>query len=657
MHDVNRSRPDFFIDYHDADLPWAEWIAWQLEQAHYTVIYRHRDFRPGTNIVEKTEQAMKATERVIALLSPDYLRARAAGKTFSGVPVWTTTFLHDPSGQRGNLLPIRVRVCHPKGLLNSLIPINLTGLNEASARAALLDGVIRARPIPTDPPAFPGGAPVQDRHEPKPSFPPGYRPPIWNIPETNPCFTNREDELARLFEALHAGQEGRVHTLVVNGLGGIGKTRVAIEYAYSYKSNYEAVLWIDASNHTTFLASLTRLVDDLNLKMSKAEKQDRQSLLSAVKKWLENNRNWLLILDNIDDPRSVHDLIPSLGNGHVLLTAQTQAIGTIAPSMLKLDALKPEDAALLLLRRAKKIEVYDSLENALDSHRASALKLAGMLGNLPLMLDQAGAYIEETGIDVPRYLAYYSDNSLRYELLRWRGEMALDHRDSIVETWIHAFEALQQANPAAYDLLCLCAFLYHEAIPEEIITQGASEFLPGLRPFVHNPLQKDQAIGALRKYSLLEQNAEKGILSINPMVQEVLRYRMSAEERRQWAEYTIGAVQHALLAATVHVAGQSIMNHCPRYHSHVQVCARHMEDWNILSDEAAQLLYVMGSYLYDYAQQEHDQLLSPAEPESVHIAYVLESYATLLKKMQWLPEAERLLAYADILRATNAPSV
>src|SRR5260370_23721385 len=111
MQDVNRSRLNFFIDYADADLPWAEWIAWQLEDAHYTVLYRRRDFHPGSNIVQKTEQAVKTAGRLLVVLSPDYLKAHPAYKTFSGTPVWLTALYKNFSGQQEKVLPVLVHMC------------------------------------------------------------------------------------------------------------------------------------------------------------------------------------------------------------------------------------------------------------------------------------------------------------------------------------------------------------------------------------------------------------------------------------------------------------------------------------------------------------------------------------------------------------------
>src|SRR5450755_95499 len=148
-----RNGSDFFIDYADADSGWAEWVAWQLEDAGYTVVYRARDFRAGMNVVERTDEEVQRAERVIILLSLDYLRAYEAKKTSSGVSAWTAAFM-----QPGKLLPLRVRPCRLKGLLQPLVPIELIDQNEMQARKVLLDGVNRELSVSREKPPFPGDA-------------------------------------------------------------------------------------------------------------------------------------------------------------------------------------------------------------------------------------------------------------------------------------------------------------------------------------------------------------------------------------------------------------------------------------------------------------------------------------------------------------------
>jgi hypothetical protein len=233
---------DFFISYNSADRQWAEWIAWQLEEAGYTTVLQAWDFRPGSNFVLEMQRAATEAERTIAVLSPDYLGARFTQ------PEWAAAFAQDPTGEKGTLLPVRVRECDLKGLLPQIIYIDLVGLDETAAQDALLAGVRRERAKPTAPPGFPGVIPRSVPQRPR--FP-GALPPIWNISHLrNPNFTGRESLLAQLRAALASGQPAAL-TQAISGLGGVGKTQLAVEYVYRYAAEYDVVWWVRAEEPAT----------------------------------------------------------------------------------------------------------------------------------------------------------------------------------------------------------------------------------------------------------------------------------------------------------------------------------------------------------------------------------------------------------------------
>src|SRR3989440_459615 len=122
------SKKHFFISYNKADITWAEWIAWELEEAGYPTIVQAWDFRPGFNFVLRMQQASKEADRVIAVLSPDYLIAEFTQ------PEWAVAFSKDPKGEKGLLLPIRVRACELEGMLEQIVYIDLVDLEETTAR-------------------------------------------------------------------------------------------------------------------------------------------------------------------------------------------------------------------------------------------------------------------------------------------------------------------------------------------------------------------------------------------------------------------------------------------------------------------------------------------------------------------------------------------
>lgn len=144
------AKRDFFVSYNKADKDWAEWIAWQLEEAGYTTVIQAWDFHAGGNFVLEMDRAAKTTRRTIAILSADFLAAQYTQ------PEWAAAFRQDPTGAQRVLLPVRVVDCQPEGLLGSIVYVDLVGLDEPTAKQALLARISGERLKPSRPPGFPG---------------------------------------------------------------------------------------------------------------------------------------------------------------------------------------------------------------------------------------------------------------------------------------------------------------------------------------------------------------------------------------------------------------------------------------------------------------------------------------------------------------------
>jgi TIR domain len=144
---------DFFISYTGIDKSWAEWIAWVLEDDGFEVILQAWDFLPGKNFVLEMHAAAAKATQTIAVLSPEYLASGFAA------PEWAAAFARDPTGAQQRVLPVRVRQCQVEGLLAPVVYIDLVGLDEVTAKQALLDGARGRRAKPAVSPAFPGHAP------------------------------------------------------------------------------------------------------------------------------------------------------------------------------------------------------------------------------------------------------------------------------------------------------------------------------------------------------------------------------------------------------------------------------------------------------------------------------------------------------------------
>ncbi len=294
---------------------------------------------------------------------------------------------------------------------------------------------------------------------------------LWNLPyRRNPLFRGREEVLARLHTLLHTGKAAAlVQAQAISGLGGIGKTQTAIEYAYRHRNDYSAVLWVKADTPEVLTSDFAALASTLGL--SEQHDQDQQRTLAAVKRWLKTHAGWLLILDNVEDVGLLSGL-PSTEAGYVLLTTRSQVVGPFA-RCLDLEKMTPEEGALFLLRRAKCIAPDAPLAAACQADQDRAKALSQLLDGLPLALDQAGAYIEETACSLCGYIERYQRQ--RVALLQRRGRLGTDHPASVSTTLSLSFEKVEQTHPAAADLLHLFAFLDPDAIPEDLLATGASE--------------------------------------------------------------------------------------------------------------------------------------------------------------------------------------
>ncbi len=246
---------DFFISYNKADRPWAEWMAWQLEAEGYTTVLQAWDFLPGSHFVLKMQEAASAAARTIAVLSSNYLDALYTQSE------WAAAFVQDPTGQKGILLPVRVRDCTLTGILASIVYIDLLSLAEGAAREALLAGIRRTRARPSQAPGFPGNArPAKPAKPQTPDFPESW-PSVWNVPyRRNPFFTGREALLSLLYDSLtRSGATALTQAQAISGLGGIGKTQTALEYAYRYSHLYHYVLWVSAATPAALLSDFAKL--------------------------------------------------------------------------------------------------------------------------------------------------------------------------------------------------------------------------------------------------------------------------------------------------------------------------------------------------------------------------------------------------------------
>jgi tetratricopeptide (TPR) repeat protein len=480
-----------------------------------------------------------------------------------------------------------------------------------------------------------------------PKSPPGaadLKEALSNLPDRNRFFTGREPVLAQLEESLAA--QGRA---ALSGLGGVGKTQTAVEYAHRHAEEYLYTFFVTAHSWEALVSGYATIAG--LLKLSEADAQDQTLVVGAVQRWLSSHKGWLLILDNADDLDMAHAFLPSGKKGHVILTTRAHAVGAIA-RRVEIQEMGTDEGALFILRRSRCIAEDAPPKGAAEADQETAKKLVTQLDRLPLALDQAGAYIEKTGCGLSGYLSRYRTHGP--ELLRRRGSLKSDHPDPVATTWALSFENIAKANPAAAELLRLCAFLHPDQIPEEIFNQGAPELGPVLRAVGADELALDEAVSEVFKYSLLRRNPNARILEIHRLVQAVLKQGMDEATQRLWAGRAVRAVTLAFPPVEF-----SSWTDCDRLLPHARACAELVNQWGFEFPEAADLLNWAGLYLYGrgrYTDAEplYGRALAIREktlgPEHLGVANSLNNLAVLYRAQGQYAKAEPLFQRALTIR-------
>ena len=450
--------------------------------------------------------------------------------------------------------------------------------------------------------------------------------PLWSVPYLrNPFFTGREKILAEMRTRLALGQQmafGQSYAL--QGLGGVGKTQIALEYAYRSALEYNAVFWIGAETFEQTHTSLLRIAERLNLPESR--EADQRHMVTAVQRWLETHSEWLLIWDNLEDLDLLQEFLPSFRQGTVLMTTRSQALGTIARG-INLAPMEEEEAVLFLLRRTHILEAdaTDEQFHQMAAHRtaeyATALELVTALGRLPLALDQAGAYIDEARCELADFLSLFRRHPL--QLLQERG-VHTGHPASVVKTVMLLFEKLQQSHRVAADFLTLCCFLAPEDIPEALFTCSATHLPPNLQEALAEPLVFHALLKSLFAYSLMQRHPAHQTLTVHRLVQEVLKAQMSRVQQQEWLTLLIHLLVQAFPQDDKAV---ETWEWCEQLLPHTLHCLKQIAaDTSTRPEELCQLLTRAAAYLYQRAQYARAE----------------ELYQRALTWQAWIPQHQGL---------------
>jgi tetratricopeptide (TPR) repeat protein len=633
---ADRQGRDFFISYTAVNRSWAEWIAVQLEQAGYSTVLQAWDFRPGSDFVHQMQQATSTASRTIAVLSPAYF-----GSKF-GEAEWRAAFVKDPTGEAGLLIPVRVQEFQPPGLLASRVYVDLVDTDEATAKQRLLDGVEEAGARPTTAP-FPGTAARGAKRF------PGQSPEISNLPARNRHFSGRGELLEELHATLEAGSAAVVvPTGAVHGLGGVGKTELVLEYAHRFASDYDVAWWIHAAQPTAATAALAILAGRLGVK----EVADQQAMVTGLFDHLRQRDRWLLVYDNAERPDRLVGSLPPGGGGQVLVTSRWSAWGRQATS-LPVNVLAREESIAFLRKRTGTDD-----QAALD-------ELAELLGDLPLALEEAAAYLEETRVGLGEYLELVRDRAR--ELFGLDQPPTDEHGDQrrVGTVWSLSLDRVHREAPAAEALLSLCAFLAPDHIPRGL-PREQPQLLPGeLAPAASDPLVYNRTLAVIGRYSLA--TVTPTTVAVHRLVQAVIQTRLGEDGERRWAEVAVGLLRERFPNESWEVATWPT---CERLLAHVLAATGHAERLGVAGEQAGWLLDRAANYLHERGQYRQarpiaeralrvtEAALGPADPE---VAWRCDALGAVLRRLGDLEGAraqlERAVAISEAALGPDHPHV
>ena len=485
-----------YLSYAPEDRMWADWIEAVLTRAGFRVIPRSTMAAAPTASVDlQAERELQNAPRAIAVLSSPYMHSPEARS------VWKALSAVDAAGTHRQLVPIRVsdvRIAEP---FTDYRVVDLARMDGGQATAKLLWALDR--------PAQPFGSSAAQAEEPR--FP-GKVPAIWNVPARNADFTGRAATMERLRDKLAGGGVTVVVAQALYGLGGVGKTQLALEYAHRFMADYDILWWVPSERSEEISVALAELARKMGLRVGDNVAEAAESALEELRR--DTTPHWLLIFDNADDPKQLQPYLPT-GAGHVLITSRNQA-WTHSAEPLEVDVFTGDESVAHLLRHVPDIDPDD------------AKRVADALGHLPLAVEQASAWLEQTGMTAQAYVTELTTQATRILALNQPS----DYPTPVAATWNLSFDRLRERSPAAVRLLQLLAFFSPGPISLELLY--GDEMNASLLPFdetLSDKFMLGRVIRDISRFALVKVDQGSNSMQIHRLVQAVIRSQMTDEEQ------------------------------------------------------------------------------------------------------------------------------
>ncbi|WP_051966752.1 FxSxx-COOH system tetratricopeptide repeat protein [Kitasatospora mediocidica] len=490
-----------FVSYAPADRLWADWAVAELATLGYQASL-NSVAAPVADGLPELGRVLDCRGRVLALLSPDYLRYPRSGE------LWRALGDHHQAPGLPSLIPMLVRQIRgplPEPFAGRAIT-DLFPPSSAQAPDRLVEAVGRLSAKPA------AGGPAPTR-----AGLPGDLPAAFDGPARNPAFTGRDEVLESLRDGFLA--EGAPAVQVLLGMGGVGKTQTATEYAHRFAAAYDVVWWIAAEQPEFIAPRLAELSPELGLGSPTDSADAASRVVEALRAGRPHGR-WLLIFDNAGPPEELKHWRPAgPAGGHILVTSRDRAW-----------ARKDGSLELGVLRRQESLRLLGRLHPGLAPDAAEAL--AAGLGDLPLAIVPAAAWLQESGMPVSGYLELLEATATEILERTWLPDG--DYPRSAAATWLLSLEELRRANPPAAELLELCAHFGPDPIPTRLLfgsllartlRQGTDD--AGSR------MNIGELVKAIHRSGLARAAPRSETLTVHRLVQGVIRGQVSGERRAE----------------------------------------------------------------------------------------------------------------------------
>src|SRR5271154_4435885 len=347
--------------------------------------------------------------------------------------------------------------------------------------------------------------------------------------ERNEYFVGRKEFLKQLFERFTDSMPRPYQRrIALFGMGGVGKTQTALEYVYTNRSSYNRIYWITAVDQASLLSGYQEIAKTTGLK--NLSQLSPVETAETVLSWLSQEQSWLLVIDNLDDINVVSSkslnvvnmggkFLPGTGpHQHTLITTRNpHAVGIPAEGM-EVPLLDLEES-INLLSTLSNIAITPNL-----LQREQAAQIVNQLGNLPLGIEQAAAYMREVTGDFMTFLQQYEKS--RRDLHRWVPQGIRAYPYSVATTWSMSFNIVRNNHRQAAELFQLLSFLNPDGILIDFLQAGAEALRDDLRQLVSNQHDMSKALIELEKFSLLKWNRLTKTLLVHRLVQAVVKDEM-----------------------------------------------------------------------------------------------------------------------------------